>query len=311
MIFSWWRRLWGHEAQFHCRADWPAWTGVDWREHIMNVVLTDDFHAKQGRSTGRWQLHRQGQTLSVYLKRHYRLPRWRGLLATVWPGGHWSPAMEEFTHLEWARRQGVPVPEPLAAGEFIGPWGRLRSFLAVKELTGMLPLHQAIPRAADYLPSARFRRWKQGLIAEIARLSRLLHDRRRFHKDLYLCHFYVASEDIGRLSDWAGRVRMIDFHRLGHHPATAIFWRAKDLAQLLFSSDVAGVGIRDRLHFWRCYLGGERRSLVVWLLRRWVLFRWRLYRRHADRSRAAPPSKGVASLTPDLRLLTSANGRRS
>jgi heptose I phosphotransferase len=238
--------------------------------------------------------HQQG-TLSVYLKRHYRLPRWRGLLAALWPAGHWSPAIQESTHLEWARRQGVPVPEPVAAGQLIGPWGRLQSFLAVKELTGMLPLHQAIPRAASQLMPVRFRQWKRGLVAEIARLSRALHDRRHFHKDLYLCHFYVAGEDIGRLPDWTGRVHMIDFHRLGHHPVASIFWQAKDLAQLLFSSDLPGIGDRDRLEFWHSYMGGKRRTLGARILRRWVRFRWQLYCRHARRQRPGTTTKRQAA----------------
>ena len=66
--------------------------------------------------------------------------------------------MQEYRHLEWAREQGVPVPAAVAAGEFIGPWGRLSSFLAVEELTDMLPLHQAIPLAASQLQADVFRR---------------------------------------------------------------------------------------------------------------------------------------------------------
>src|ERR687887_410242 len=64
--------------------------------------------------------------LVVYLKRHHELPFWRGLLATIWPGGNWSPAMMEFEHLEWARKQGVPVPATVAAGELLGGWGKLQ-----------------------------------------------------------------------------------------------------------------------------------------------------------------------------------------
>src|SRR5205807_3575961 len=129
--------------RLEARADWPAFVGKDWPEQIMQARVTDDFHEKQGRSTGRWLLHRDGRELAVYLKRHYRLPWWHGVLATLWPGRGWSPALQEARHLEWARRHNLPVPAVVAAGESIGPWGRLQSFLAVEELTGMLPLHQA------------------------------------------------------------------------------------------------------------------------------------------------------------------------
>src|SRR5688572_1838906 len=104
----------------------------------MTADVTDRFHAKQGRSSGRWVLHDGGARLAVYLKRHYRLGRLRGLLATLWPRANWSPAVQEWGNLQWARAAGFPVPDTVAAGEFIGPWGRLQSFLAVEELTGML-----------------------------------------------------------------------------------------------------------------------------------------------------------------------------
>jgi heptose I phosphotransferase len=115
----------------------------------------------------------------------------------------------------------------------------------------------------------------------MARLTHELHGRRRFHKDLYLCHFYIPAADTERVpAAWPGRVHLIDLHRLGHHSWTWRLWQAKDLGQLLYSSDVHGVGVRDRLRFWRAYLGAERRSWAAWGLRCVILFKWRLYRRH-------------------------------
>jgi heptose I phosphotransferase len=254
----------------------------------MQVPVTDRFHAKQGRTIGRWVLQAGEERLVVYLKRHYRLPRLHGWLALLRPDGGWSPALQEWEHLAWARACGLPVPAALAAGEYIGPWGRLQSFLAVEELTGMVPLHEAIPAAAARLDSAAFARWKRTLIAELARLVRRLHRRHCFHKDLYLCHFYIPQEDTARLPSWRGRVHVIDLHRLGRHRWTAWFWQGKDLAQLLYSSEIAGVGARDRLRFWRAYLGPRRRSVrgraLAWCIR----LRWWRYRRHNAR-RGRPP----------------------
>jgi heptose I phosphotransferase len=275
-----WQRLRHGARRLWQRPDWARFAGPDWADWIMAAAVTDRFHAKQGRSTGRWILETKGRCLAVYLKRHYQLPWWRGLLAAVWPGRGWSPALQEWRHLQWARAQGIPVPAAVAAGEYIGPWGRLQSFLAVEELADMLPLHEAIPAAAARLDSDTFARWKRGLIRELVRLTRALHDRRHFHKDLYLCHFYVPREDTARLTDWRGRVHLIDLHRLGPHPWTWRLWQVKDLAQLLYSSEVAGVTARDRLRFWRMYLGAGRRSPSGRWLRRWVLFKWQRYRRH-------------------------------
>ena len=277
---SLWQRLFCGVWRLRRRPDWDRLAGPDWHERIMTGAVTDRFHAKQGRSTGRWILEADGERLAVYLKRHYRLPWWHGLMAALWPGKGWSPAEQEWRHLEWARSQGLPVPRTVAAGEYIGPWGRLQSFLAVEELTDMLPLHEAIPLAARSLSPSDFRVWKRSLAAELARLTRELHRRRCFHKDFYLCHFYVAQADGNCVPEWPGRVYLIDLHRLGHHPMTAPMWQIKDLAQLLYSSEIADVNARDRLCFWRHYLGAEKDLRKNEWLRRAVMFKWRRYRRH-------------------------------
>jgi heptose I phosphotransferase len=261
----------------------------------MSLAVTDDYAAKQGRSTGRLVLQGQDERLAVYLKRHYRLPWWQGLLAVLWPGRGRSPAFQEWNNLEWARSQGLPVPRPLAAGERIGPGWRLQSFLAVKELAGMVPLHRAIPTAATRLDASSFRRWKRGLAEEMAAVARAFHCRRRFHKDFYLCHFFIPEADTIRLPAWAGRVWLIDLHRLQHHPVTALWWQAKDLGQLLFSSEVDGITPRDRLHFWRAYLGRKRPGLLSRVLARVIRLRAWTYRRHEPRQEKQRPAHGSSA----------------
>jgi heptose I phosphotransferase len=255
-----------------------------WIDRIMEIPVTDRFHSKQGRSIGRWTLSQGGRKLVVYLKRHYQLPRRHGILAMLFPGRDWSPAMQEERHLEWAHRQGLPVPRVLAAGERIGPWGRLQSFIAVEELQDMLPLHEAVPLARARLDVARFREWKRALAQEMARLAHALHDRCYFHKDLYLCHFYVPRNATGTvLKSFTGLLHLIDLHRLGHHRWTWPWWQAKDLSQLLYSSETAGVDVRDRLVFWRAYMAAAGKGPAAGLLGRWIRFKAERYRRHNRR----------------------------
>lgn len=293
---SLWTRLVRGMRKVWQRADWPGLAGADWPSTIMQLGVTDDFHAKQGRSTGRWILEKNGRTLGVYLKRHYRLPWWSGILAALWPGRRWSPALQELDNLSWARANGLPVPAPVAAGEYIGPWGRLQSILAVEELAGMLPLHQAIPEAARTLDPCAFRRWKRGLAVELARLAQEFHRRRVFHKDLYLCHFFVARADLERVPSWRGRVFVIDFHRLGRHALTWPIWLVKDLGQLFYSSDIIGIDGRDRLRFWRHYVGHRRSSRT--LLARVVRWKKALYERHNRKRKAALRRKALLALPP-------------
>lgn len=277
----WQRLVWGARRVWQ-RADWPNFAGLDWEDRALAIEPTDDFHTKQGRSTCRVVFQANGKKLGVYLKRHYRLPWWRGWLATLFPSGGWSPAWQEWCHLQWAKKQGVSVPETAAVAEFIGPWGALQSFLAIEELAGMVRLHEAVALAAAQLDPKTFEYWKRGLIMELARLTRLLHDRRLFHKDLYLSHFFIPRNAIGRVDDWRGQVYLIDFHRLRHHPFTWPLWQAKDLGQLLYSSQLTAVTGRDRLRFWRAYLGNEGQGR--WL-RTLVLFKDWEYQRHYSRKK--------------------------
>ncbi len=278
-IPSLWGRFWRGFRKIHAAADWESFAGEGWPDWIMQADVTDRFHAKQGRSIARWTLTApDGRQLVVYLKRHYRLPRFDGIRAALFPSNAWSPGLQEWHHLHKAAALGLPVPRAIAAGEFVHPCGRLQSFLAVEELTGMLPLHEAIPLASQKLEAAVFSRWKRSLAKELARLSHLLHDRSYYHKDLYLCHFYIHVDDTtAPPADWRNRVVVIDLHRLTRHRLTGLWWKVKDLAQLLYSSEITGVNARDRLAFWRAYKGRRRSG---GLLARMIRKKWRLYRRH-------------------------------
>jgi Lipopolysaccharide kinase (Kdo/WaaP) family len=236
--------------------EWDAALGPDWPRRVMAVTETDRKHEKQGRSIVRWAV---SDSLTVYLKRHFVLSPSLGWLARFFPRRAWSPGLQEWEHLSWARSAGLPVPRPVAAGEFRGQGSKIQSFLAVEELTGMSALHEAIPAAVERLTPSAFVRWKRGLILELARLCREMHRRRAFHRDLYLCHFFIHDTDISQPpGDWYGRVVMIDFHRLGKFPFTWPVWQVKDLAQFLFSTfDVPGIGARDRVRFWKHYRDGD------------------------------------------------------
>jgi heptose I phosphotransferase len=258
---------------------------------IMTLESADRHHAKQGRSTARVVLHAgidvqksQAGPLSVYLKRHYRLPWKARLAATINPARPHSPAASEWTHLERARALGVEVPEVVAAGEQIGPLASLRSFLMVAELTGCEALNEALPKLAARLDRREFDVLKRRAIAEVARITAALHSAHCFHKDLYLCHFFLDLDRLERLGR-PSRIVLIDLHRLGVHRILHDWWRSKDLGQLLFSTfGVDGIDDRDRLRFW-CYY--KRQTSVPFA--RWqewlVRFRAARYGRHNRKPR--------------------------
>jgi heptose I phosphotransferase len=261
----------------------------DFDSGVMALDTPDRLHVKQGRSTARVVFHpasrpgaASGQAcpaLSVYLKRHYRLPWSARLAATIHPSGRYSPAAEEWAHLERGRALGIDVPEVVAAGERIGPRGDLTSFLMIAELTGCDALHEALPWLAARLDPPAFAGLKRRVIAEMARVAATLHNARLFHKDLYLCHFFI---DLDRLERDPRDIRLvlIDLHRLSSGRPWPAWLRWKDLGQLLFSTyGVDGIDDRDRLRFWRLY---RRRSPLT--LSSWqagiVAFRAGRYRAH-------------------------------
>lgn len=259
-------------------ADWENFAGPGWIDRIMSVEVLDKLFKKQGRSIARWTLTgTDGKQVVVFLKRHYVLPRKDGILAAVFPRWARSPGLQEWENLEWAAKQGLPVPRAMAAAELVGPQGKLQSFIAIAELTDMLPLHEAVPLASTTLAPTNFSQWKQKLSDELVRLSLGFHTRNTFHKDWYFCHFYIDRQDTERVPEtWNGRVRVIDLHRMAHHRFTGPWRKAKDLAQLLYSSDVPGVTDEDRRGFWNSYRVHTRLPwLVAWLAR----MKWRVYRR--------------------------------
>jgi len=250
---------------------------------VMGLDARDRLHSKQGRSTARVVFHGLHGPVPVYLKRHFRLPWPTRLAATVRSGGNRTPATAEWAHLERARALGIRVPEVVAVGERVGPWGRLQSFLIIAELTGSEALNEVLPRLRAALDPAAFARLKRELIAEMADIVARLHGARVFHKDLYLCHFYL---DLTAQSAPGRRLTLIDLHRSGEHRLTPWRWRWKDLGQLLFSTEgVEGVDWHDLLRFWVAYRRKIRPTWADWQRRR-IVTKAARYSEHNRRSAA-------------------------
>ena len=118
----------------------------DLETKVMAIESSDRYHAKQGRSTVRVRFETGSGTLSVYLKRHFRLGRLARISAWLDPSEWRSPAGIERANLDRARALGIDVPDWVAAGERIVPGEPATSYLLIAELVGFEPLHDAIPK---------------------------------------------------------------------------------------------------------------------------------------------------------------------
>ena len=170
----------------------------------MTLESRDRFHAKQGRSTARVVLKRADRPLAVYLKRHFQLPGF----ARLEPFRPWRQA--------FARRRGMVASRARpGAGDRCArsrrrrrthrPAGHLKSFLMIAELTGCEAVNELLPRLAVELDAPAFGTLKRRLIAEMARITATLHAARVFHKDLYLCHFFLDHDRLDRRAQGPSR----------------------------------------------------------------------------------------------------------
>ncbi len=223
-------------------------------ELLKGRLLTEVRH-KRGRFIVRTSLpDADGQERPVFLKVYTCNGRWNRVKSRITSSlGKASPAQLERRNLGWAAAQGIPVPR-LVTG-FPEFESASFSVLVTEELCGMSALHTLLPRGAKTLSPAAFRKWKRELAHELARLTQLLHRSNRYHKDLYLCHFFLPDEALTDGQSIQGRLHLLDLLRLKHHRWNSRRWQVKDLAELLYSSDLAGIETRDRLRFMHTYLG--------------------------------------------------------
>lgn len=249
-------------------------------QQVAAMTATGDHHAKQGRSTGRYLLPTERGLVEVYVKKYFTLSwreRWFASLSEL-------PGPREWENTRRAGKLGIPVPELLLAAA--DPAQLCKSLLVTRALTGYLPLHRYLPARwlADRGSLARSRAFfafKRRLVARLAEMTRRLHAANLFHRDLYLCHFFLRETQ----ADGEGfQLVLIDWGRLVESRRAR--WRIKDLAQLHFSADLAGINRADRLRFLREYLGIGHLNPEARVLARKVAWKAALYRRHSVRSAA-------------------------
>lgn len=162
-------------------------------------------------------------------------------------------ARQEFDAISKLTDLGVQTMTVAAFGERGSNPARRHSFLITDALENTISLETLCARWPESRPTFRF---KQQLIDELARISRLLHSNGVCHRDYYLCHFLLRCAPDGSVDETSPpHLSLIDLHRALIRPSLHRRWKEKDIAGLHFSSLEAGLTRTDRCRFVVAYTG--------------------------------------------------------
>ncbi|MDR2365127.1 MAG: lipopolysaccharide core heptose(I) kinase RfaP [Zoogloeaceae bacterium] len=175
-------------------------------------------------------------------------------------------AAQEWRALQRLAAAHVPTMRAAAFGERGRNPARRQSFLITEEITPAIDL-ETLTQSWQAAPPARA--LKYALIRALAELVRNMHRAGVNHRDCYLCHFLLRTED---WETTAAPLVVIDLHRAQTRAVVPRRWRDKDLAALYFSALDIGLTRRDKLRFLRRYFARplrdilqEEAALLVWL----------------------------------------------
>lgn len=217
---------------------------------VMSSTLGRPLRVRRDRENWRLELPgNDGQVLPAYLKKHrHRVHRARWYAV----GQRRGPVSEGRNEAEFIRSlplHGVPTMPLVAYGECLESDGLLQSFVLTRELSGFVPLDDFL-LARFPTPGRYQRRDLDRLIDAVADLAGRFHAHGHNHRDFYTCHFFVREPEPGRFD-----VHLIDLQRVQLRVRFRRRWIVKDLAQLAYSSPAHCITCRERLRFFKRWLG--------------------------------------------------------
>ncbi|MCP4714175.1 MAG: hypothetical protein GY868_03580 [Deltaproteobacteria bacterium] len=196
-------------------------------------------HAIKERKTVRTALQGPGGTLSVYIKRHYPSAFIPALFRRFISGTP-PDAFDEFNNIIAFHRHGLPTMVPIAAGR-VRCGIDSRSYLVTRALAGCRRLDHILAEPGQLSPHR-----KHEIISRLALLIKNMHACGFNHRDLYLCHILMDSDD---------NPFIVDLHRVESRSNVPERRLVKDIAALNYSAPHTAVSTTDRLRFLKQYLG--------------------------------------------------------
>ncbi|WP_158158561.1 lipopolysaccharide core heptose(I) kinase RfaP [Pseudomonas sp.] len=176
-------------------------------------------------------------------------------------------AGQEWQAIQRLQAVGVPTMTAVAYGERNSNPADQHSFIITQELAPTVSLEDFSINWRSEPPQPAL---KRALIAEVARMTGMMHRAGVNHRDCYICHFLLHTDKPVTAQDF--KLSVIDLHRAQTRPAITRRWRNKDLAALYFSALDIGLTRRDKLRFLRGYFQQplrqvlkEEARLLAWL----------------------------------------------
>lgn len=176
-------------------------------------------------------------------------------------------AGQEWKAIQRLRAIGVATMTAVAYGEKGSNPADQHSFIVTEELAPTVSLEDF---SVDWLKNPPQPALKRALIAEVARMTGMMHRGGVNHRDCYICHFLLHTDKPVTPDDF--KLSVIDLHRAQTRPTITRRWRNKDLAALYFSALDIGLTRRDKLRFLKGYFQrplrqilGEEAGLLGWL----------------------------------------------
>lgn len=179
-------------------------------------------------------------------------------------------AGQEWQAIQRLHEVGVPTMTAVAYGERGANPADQHSFIVTQELAPTISLEDL---SMDWLKQPPEPRLKRALIAEVARMTGMMHRAGVNHRDCYICHFLLHTDKPVTADDF--KLSVIDLHRAQVRSRISQRWRNKDLAALYFSILDIGLTRRDKLRFLKGYFQqplrqilAEEGALLQWLERK-------------------------------------------
>jgi heptose I phosphotransferase len=152
-------------------------------------------------------------------------------------------AKTEWLAIKKLTSLGIPTMVLAGYGQCGSNPLRRQSFVITEELQNTYGLRDI---AAEWYERPLSFKLKLAIIAELARIARVMHTNGINHCDFYLAHFLADKKNLTKLY-------VIDLHRAQIHKKLTERWKVKDIAALYFSAKPANLTKRDLLRFISIY----------------------------------------------------------